>query len=231
MPSIKPSAVSRESTPAAPHHPTARQPAFGLNTRRALTLIQAHTVTGLIAATCGCVAAQPIPTKPPAASTAPRTPAAAIPTAPGTRPAMTPHGGLPNPRRIDATDPTEVSRAALTCLWLVDTAIDRSPRDAAQRAAPYLTPAYAGQLDGSPAQVADPAWARHLAYAHLRLSLAHDDGSPQDTATEAYRQWRITITPVGRDRWRGYTIAVIAFATLTRTGPGQPWRVAGISVS
>jgi hypothetical protein len=166
-------------------------------------------------------------------SSAPATPTAASSPPPRRMPAAsaTPHGGLPDPSRVDFADPAAVSRAALACLWTIDTATDRGQGDAARRAAVYLTPAYAVRLALAPAQPPDPTWVQHRAYARLRLRPVHDDGAPADTATGAYRQWQITTTSVGRDGWRGAVFSVIAFVTLTRSGRGQPWRVAGITMS
>lgn len=68
----------------------------------------------------------------------------------------TPAGALPNPDRVDGTDPQAVAAAAVTTMWTVDTAIDHSQRDADLRAAPYLSPALLALLTDN-AVVAAPA--------------------------------------------------------------------------
>jgi hypothetical protein len=185
----------------------------------------------LPAAVTGCTSSTPA-SSPTATATSS---ASALPTGGATRrpdAARTPHGGLPDARRIDHGDATAVSRAALTVAWTIDTVIDQGQRDAFARAAPYLTPAYAAQLAQQPLQAAPSTWWDHRAYSKLQLEpIDPDAGAPQDTTTSAYRQWRITNTPTGRDGWQGTPVKAIVFVTLTRANTGLPWRIAEITAS
>ncbi|WP_067067585.1 hypothetical protein [Carbonactinospora thermoautotrophica] len=141
---------------------------------------------------------------------------------------------LPDPQKVDGADPDAVSRAAVTVMWTMDTTIDTSQYQAELRAAPYLTADYAARLRQYPPVAAPGAqwnqWAAHRAYTTVRLTPGYDD-RPLDTATTAHRQWSVTATPIGRDGWRGQPVTATVFVTLTRTGPGQPWRVAAVTVA
>ncbi|WP_157254805.1 hypothetical protein [Nonomuraea typhae] len=133
----------------------------------------------------------------------------------------------------DDTAPDAVSAAALTAMWSIDTATDHDPRAAALRASPWLSPAYLAALRSDPSPGTDATWttwAAHRARTQVNLAPGHDQ-RPADTATTAYRQWSLTITPVGRDGWRGPPSDLTAFATLTREHHGATWKVAAITVS
>lgn len=138
---------------------------------------------------------------------------------------------LPRLSRAGWADPTSVSRAALTVMWTIDTATDTSQQQAEIRAAPFLTPSYAAALRASRPAAAPGAqwlqWVSHRARTSVRLRPEHDD-QPAGTASVAYRQWGLTVAPVGRDGWRGNPVQVTVFVTMTRTGPGWPWHVASI---
>ncbi|GAA4140855.1 hypothetical protein [Actinomadura keratinilytica] len=157
------------------------------------------------------------------------TPTACRPTAS----AKTPEGGLPDPKDVDQRDATAVARAAVTVMWTVDSAIDRGQRDAYLRACPYLTPDYAARVAAEQAVGPLPQqWRDHRAYAEVRLELRQPEGDlDPDTPTMAYRQWQVTVTPTGRDEWKGRTVRAIAFVTLTRASPRDPWRVARVSTA
>ena len=115
----------------------------------------------------------------------------------------------------------------MTAMWTVDSAIDRGQRDAYLRACPYLTPDYAARVAAEQAVGPLPQqWRDHRAYAEVRLELRQPEGDlDPDTPTMAYRQWQVTVTPTGRDEWKGRTVRAIAFVTLTRASPRDPWRV------
>lgn len=134
---------------------------------------------------------------------------------------------IPDPRTIDQSDATTVSATALTIMWSLDSVQDQNgQRDAFQRAEPYLTPGYAIRLrEDTQPQPPPDEWLRHRAYGTVALTRGTQDGAPIDTDTSAYRQWKITTTPTGRDGWHGTTIAVVAYVSLVRPGPDEPWKI------
>lgn len=143
----------------------------------------------------------------------------------------------PNPASIDRNDPSAVSCAVLELVWMLDTTTDSGDQtqhagELRAAASPYVTADYAAQLR-SQQPIPLPGgtwqtWTRHHAYISVRVSPGVEDGAPSDTATDAYRQWRLTTVPTGRDNWRGDPIEHIALANLTRTGPTGQWQVDGI---
>ncbi|MEU3084539.1 hypothetical protein ACIGQC_29850 [Streptomyces albidoflavus] len=190
----------------------------------------------LTACTSSEPSADPVPPSAPAASgtgpwPTPSTPAEPLPSVP----VRQPKGGIPTPGDADQ-DPTEVSRGALTALSTYDTAVDTSRHQAALRTADagWCTPRYADQLREAVPRAAPGAawttWTRHRAVVRPTLERADQAGGPPDTERRAYRQWTITLTPHGRDGWTGTPEVQTAYATLTRTGPAAPWRVAALSL-
>lgn len=167
--------------------------------------------------------ATPAPATPEAVTQAPVTPQA-IPT--GRR--GVPGGGLPPTATLTDPSPDVVGAAGLRAYYGSDTALDVSPVDAARRALPWTT----GQLTDATRDyhpVAGPGavwngWAAHRAYVTVDPARAYDDGAPADTASTAYREYVLTLTPHGRDRWVGPTVTYTTFLTLTKTPAG--WRIA-----
>lgn len=204
-------------------------------TRRHATAAVACLVAGILASGCGVFSddspddpAPPKPASPTAASGAPKT----LP--PGRT--GTPHGGIQSPRSVDQDDPTAVSRAALTVMFRYDTTMDTSRNDAARRAAEagWCTPEYAAELRDAAAFSGPGAewatWAQHRAYAVPKLTAVREAGQPTDTDTDAYRQWVVSITPTGRDKWKGKPEVSTAFVHLTRPATGKPWRLAAVTI-
>jgi len=138
-----------------------------------------------------------------------------------------------SPSRLGTPGPDRVAVAAITALRTVDTTRDRSPRDAAARALPLL----GGQLAEDVAAAGPPSgsgadwalWAAHGAQTVVAVTPGADSGAPADTAVVMYRQFTVTVTPVGRDHWLGSALTYVVFATLTR-GPAG-WRVTAIAES
>lgn len=211
------------------------------------------TIAGLSAAVVlsGATGCSPEHTNAPGGQspiTSPSTAAASTPTPPATSPPVSSPPlrprplrkpgrlpvRLPDPRKVNFRDPTAVSRAALTVMWTVDTTSDTSQYQAELRAAPFCTPTYTDQLRRNPPRSGPGAdwntWAAHRAYTTAALQPAYDD-QPPDTPTQALRQWGVITHPVGRDGWHGRPVSATAFVTLTRGGPGQPWRVSGVRLS
>jgi hypothetical protein len=140
--------------------------------------------------------------------------------------------GLPDLSRLDQSDATAVSKAALTLMWTVDSAIDHGQQDAYQRATPLLDSVYKAVIDGQGAGSMPGLWSRHRAYAKVRLTRQTPLGDvPADTPKLAHRQWRIDVTPTGRDGWKGTPVHASAFVTLRRDGPDAPWRVSAVGTT
>ena len=156
-------------------------------------------------------------------------PPSALPSTPPA-PTATPHG-LPDPKTVDRHDATAVSRAAVQVMWTVDASIDRGQGDAYRRARPYLTPEYAARTDAQPLGAVPSVWRDHRAYARVRLRpQTPEDGAPPDNARTSHRQWEVTVTPTGRDGWKGTPTQAIAFVTLTRDA-GDAWQVSGVTTA
>ncbi|MYS87378.1 hypothetical protein [Embleya scabrispora] len=183
------------------------------------------------------------PSGQPAPTRGPVTTAEAIPTYPqpsvatSPLPALvgrtgTPAASLPAPGQVDGRDATAVARAVAQTMWTVDTTIDATRWDAAQRAAPFLTPRYAESLRLSP-QVAAPGetwstWAEHKSVTAVAAASADDLGKPEDTETSAFHAFTLTVTPTGRDGWRGPALTTTVFVSLERASAAQPWRVSSV---
>jgi hypothetical protein len=154
-----------------------------------------------------------------------------FPSATAPAPTGTPHGGLPDPKTVDRSDATAVSRAAVQVMWTVDATIDRGQLDAYLRAEPYLSPKYADEVGTQPPGSIPSVWRDHRAYARVRLAAqAPEDGVGPDTATTAHRQWGITVTPTGRDGWTGSPVRATAFVALTRGDDGG-WQVSQVTTA
>ncbi|MGI5323805.1 hypothetical protein [Actinomadura nitritigenes] len=162
-------------------------------------------------------------------------PATASPaTSPATSPTASPRvpRGLPDLTRLDQTNATAVSKAALILMWTVDSAIDHGQQDAYQRATPLLDDVYKTVIAGQGGGGIPGQWSRHRAYAKVRLTRQTPQGDvPAETPTLAHRLWRIDITPTGRDGWKDTPVHVTAFVTLKRDGPDAPWRVSAVGTT
>ncbi|MFI9724531.1 hypothetical protein ACIHFE_33715 [Streptomyces sp. NPDC052396] len=153
------------------------------------------------------------------------------PLPPGT--SGTPPVSLPAPSTVKTQDPDAVSQAALTIQWTMDTTIDTSQHDAELRSAAFLEPHYLATIKANPPMAAPGArwieWARHRVYTTVATQPLHDQ-RPADSPTMARRQWLVTVTPHGRDRWTGRPVSSTVFVTMTRSGT-DPWLVSAITVS
>lgn len=148
-------------------------------------------------------------------------------TSPDREPGLPP-GGLVDPATINQRDADAVGQAALTDMYRHDTSIDASPTDALRRSVPWLSPRYqkavtAAQPHGGGSSWT--SWAAHNAYTQVTATLEHDYGQPADTTTVASRVYAVTVTPTGRDHWRGAPATTTVFLTLTRADARHPWRV------
>lgn len=164
-------------------------------------------------------------------ATSPSPTAAISSPAPATTSSAVPRG-LPDLSRLDQSDATAVSKAALTLMWTVDSAIDHGQQDAYQRATPLLDSVYKAVIADEGGGGIPGQWSRHRAYAKVRLTRQIVQGDvPADTPKLAHRQWRIDVTPTGRDGWKDAPVHATAFVTLRRDGPDDPWRVSAVGTT
>ncbi|WP_433142608.1 hypothetical protein ACQPZ8_46675 [Actinomadura nitritigenes] len=164
-------------------------------------------------------------------ATSPSPTAAISSPAPATTSSAVPRG-LPDLSRLDERDATAVSKAALTLMWTVDSAIDHGQQDAYQRATPLLDSVYKAVIADEGGGGIPGQWSRHRAYAKVRLTRQIVQGDvPADTPKLAHRQWRIDVTPTGRDGWKDAPVHATAFVTLRRDGPDDPWRVSAVGTT
>ena len=88
---------------------------------------------------------------------------------------------------VDMTNPVSVARAALTALWTVNAAADKSPYAAELRATAYMTSAYAAEIRATPPVAAAgaqwQAWVAHHVVTTVTLVAEHDWGAPPSTPT------------------------------------------------
>ncbi|OPC77552.1 hypothetical protein B4N89_44505 [Embleya scabrispora] len=144
----------------------------------------------------------------------------------------TPSASLPAPAEVDGKSAIAVARATAVTMWTVDTELDATRWDAAQRAAPFLTPKYAESLRMSP-QVSGPggvwlAWAEHKSVTTVTAASADDLGKPEDSETTAFHAFTLTITPKGRDGWEGPATTMTVFVSLERASATQSWKVSSV---
>ncbi|MCF2528105.1 hypothetical protein [Yinghuangia soli] len=163
--------------------------------------------------------------------TASRPPVSVPPAQPIPRGSGTPTVPLPRLDQVPQSDPTAVSAAAVTVLYTYDTTTDTTAQDAAVRAEPWFTSQFAASQREHVA-VAPPGaewttWTAHKAYTAPVVEAGRDP-APGDTPSKAFRQWLVRYTPTGRDGWKGETVTVVVFVTLSRAIPSDPWRVSDL---
>jgi hypothetical protein len=132
----------------------------------------------------------------------------------------------------DPRDATVVARVFALSSWSIDTTSQRAEVEAEARLVALMTPTLAAQVQAGAASVrpssAFLAWRRHHATTLVTVEPTHDSGAPPDTTTLAHRSFAVAVTPTGRDGWAGPTETHVEFITLSRPGPGEPWRVADV---
>jgi hypothetical protein len=133
---------------------------------------------------------------------------------------------------VDATDATAVAQTFARGSWSIDTSTEASEVDAEGRLAALMTPDLAAEVEAATASAQPDAtfeeWRRHQVVTTVGLAANNDSGAPPDTPTAADRSFVITITPAGRDGWAGPPISDVEFLSLTRPGPGEPWRISDV---
>jgi hypothetical protein len=162
----------------------------------------------------------------------------AIPASSGTGPAQAPTVQRPAPGATqllaggDPRDASAVARAFALGSWSIDTTSQRGEVDAEARLVALMTPELAAQVQAGAATVRPSSaflgWRQHRATTIATVAPTHDSGAPPDTPTLARRSFAVAVTPTGSDGWTGPTQIHVEFITLSRPGPGEPWRVADV---
>ena len=175
-----------------------------------------HAAPGDTAGIADPLTVAPLPSLPVATPTSPTPPASASQLLAG----------------ADPTDATVVGQLFALGTWTIDASTDRSEVDAEARLVSLMAPDLAALVEEAGGTVQPPAefavWRRHAAVTTASAVPTHDAGAPPDTPTGADRSFAITVTPRGRDGWVGPAMAAIEFITLSRPGPGEPWRIADV---
>jgi hypothetical protein len=132
---------------------------------------------------------------------------------------------------VDRENASAVAAGMLKANFTSNTTTDTSPFNAMERGLIWDTPPEAAAVRAS-APTGSPGaewtiWARHQVTTTVSVRLDQDSGAPQDTATTAYRQYAVQVTPHGRDGWTAAPDLYACFVTLVRTG-GGPWQVSSL---
>lgn len=150
---------------------------------------------------------------------------------PVTTPTRPPRGAVGG-QAVDLRSPDSVGKGFVALAWTSDTVVDRTPADAARRAAKLATPTLAQQLRAAVSAAAPGAqwqtWTAHHAYTRVQLLPNHDNGQPADTTTTAVRSWQVQVTPVGDNGWTGSPQTLVVYLALTKSA-GQ-WAVSDLRV-
>jgi hypothetical protein len=132
----------------------------------------------------------------------------------------------------DPRDATVVARVIAEGSWSIDTTSQRGEVEAEARLVALMTPTLAAQVQAGAATVRPSsvflAWRQHHATTLDTVAATHDSGAPPDTTTLAHRSFAVAVTPMGSDGWTRPTETHVEFITLSRPGPGEPWRVADV---
>lgn len=159
---------------------------------------------------------------PPAAAPAVPPPTAAPVPHVAPEPPAPPPTPPPDPNSVDRNSPDAVAAAVVALNYTIDTDTVNSWTTAARRAAPLLTPDYAGRLATAPSPAPDAQWSTwtaHHAYTTIQLQPAAEP-HPPDTPSTAARAVNLTTTPYGRDNWHGDPSHYEVFVLLTHTNQG-----------
>jgi hypothetical protein len=152
-----------------------------------------------------------------------------------TQPPLSPTAAPKVAPGVNMGNPVSVARAALKALWTVNTAVDQSPYAAELSATPYMTPAYAAEIRGTPPVAAPGAqwdsWVRHHAVTNVSLLAEHDSGAPLSSSTVDYLQYWVTITPHGNHGWTSVPNTLVEFVVLTRSGLSSLWLVSDVNTT
>ena len=156
----------------------------------------------------------------------PSTSSATSPTASPRRP-VSPAPRTSGPTPATASTANAAAVFGVRAIESSDTAVDADPHDTVQRAAVWLTPAFAAQVKAFPPVAAPGAtwngWAGHRAYVVVTTRLGGDE-HPTDTAATAYRQVLAVLHPIGRDGWHGAAVTAVVSVSLAKVG--RQWRLA-----
>ena len=143
-----------------------------------------------------------------------------IPPAPGATTARG-RGDAPDPAEVNRRSWRDVGESFVQLAYTSDTRVDRTPSDAARRAAPLATVKLARALRGAAPAAAPGAqwqrWTAQQAYTTVSLTENVDDGRPPDTPAELVRSWSATISPVADDGWTGTPQELTLYVALSNT--------------
>lgn len=130
-----------------------------------------------------------------------------------------PRGGIP--ASVDRADTTAVAAAFTRVLLTVDTAIDASPAVAAARAAVYASPAVAAGLAQAPVRNSGADWTSLVdrqGFTVCDTSPASLGDRPADTATNAVRAVKATVTGLSGQGERMWSRQSVVLVSLSRDG-------------
>lgn len=132
--------------------------------------------------------------------------------------------------RIDPCVGEQVLLGAVEALFTYQPVQQSDPSEAVRTAHPLLDHGFAAQATTA-ARVWGPIttdqwqqWRTDRTEVHTRVRMSTDD-HPSDTPTRLSRVLGVELTPSAAS-----PIDFPAYATVTRTGPGQAWRLAGLQV-
>jgi hypothetical protein len=133
---------------------------------------------------------------------------------------------------VNRAEPTAVAEALLAATFTSDTATDTSPQNAVIRSLIWYTAAEAATIRSEeptgPAGAQWTLWAAHHVSTSVAVAVNHDPGAPADTATVAYRQFAVTVTPQGSNGWTTPPDVYECFIVLTRPATHGVWQVSSL---
>lgn len=213
--------VSPPSSSSSTFRPPTRPTSSSAVTTDQAVPVPSTTTPGLVETTTGSTTSNsPSPSSSLVLNTQPPLPAGPAPTAePG----------------LDMANPNVVAEAAVRTLWTVNVVKDETPYAAEVRATAYMTPPYAAQIRANPPVAAPGAqwqlWYEHHVVTTVRLVPEHDSGAPLSSATTAYEEYWVTITPHGNHGWTSVPNTLVEFVVLTRSGLSSPWLVSDVNTT
>lgn len=202
---------------------------------------RAALVCAMLAAACGCSAlGDAVPEDPRTSSADEQAFSEPPPTEPLDTPPqqapVAPAVTLPAPETVDEHTPQAVALAAAVTFNTYDTAVDASVRDAAIRAAPYLTAEELAVIrSGTPRPRLTDPWAElasHRGYTTAAADvLPPEAGQPKDDLLTTYLVVRVTVVGHGRDGWQANPAVNTVHMRLARVAPGDAWKIAWFTES
>jgi hypothetical protein len=196
-------------------------------------LVAAATAVILLAG-CGTSTSKVVAASPPSATTSASglTAAPTATTAPPAASTSSTTTGAASYRQVNRAEPTAVAEALLTATFMSNTTTDTRPQDAVNRSLIWYTATEAETIRSEeptgPAGAEWTLWAAHHVVTSVAIAINHDSGAPADTATVAYRQFAVTVTPHGSNGWTTSPDIYECFIVLTRPAPHGVWQVSSL---